>query len=103
MAYTKSKEPLARLQQCYATVHEIHAHVEKTKISTVSLDPADIESILQTLIYDNKLQSKVDPDTGERLYKVGWRMLSDIRATMALGPFHTLVCQLITLFTISLL
>jgi len=46
---------VARVQRSYVSAREVQAYVRKTNISNVALSEEDIESILDTLVYDEKI------------------------------------------------
>lgn len=66
----KSKDgPLAVLQLSYCSVREVHKFITDLKISKITLDEDDLETILKTVVYDGKAQRMLQPD-GSYLYKI---------------------------------
>ncbi|XP_044745419.1 probable DNA-directed RNA polymerase III subunit RPC6 [Coccinella septempunctata] len=52
----KSLGPILGRKKSYATVEEVHEFISELKISKVSLAVGDIESILYTIVLDNKAE-----------------------------------------------
>lgn len=69
-ANAKSKNPLDRIQMSYANSQEVAAFIRNLGISRVDLSRQDIESILQTLIYDGKVECHVTGKTDESTSKL---------------------------------
>lgn len=66
----KSKDgPLAVLQLSYCSVKEVHKFITDLKISKITLDEDDLETILKTVVYDGRAQRMLQPD-GSYLYKI---------------------------------
>lgn len=69
-ANSKSKNPLERIQLSYANSDEIWSFIKNLGISKVDLSKPDIESILQTLIYDGKIECHIKGGDGStKLYR----------------------------------
>lgn len=71
-ANAKSKNPLDRIQLSYVNSQEVAEFIRKLGVSRVELNRQDIESILQTLIYDGKIECHVTgkaDECGSKLYR----------------------------------
>uniref|UniRef100_H2YJT6 DNA-directed RNA polymerase III subunit RPC6 n=1 Tax=Ciona savignyi TaxID=51511 RepID=H2YJT6_CIOSA len=81
--------PTATNASCFASSEEILEFIAKLGISKVELSPEDIETILNTLIYDGKVQQTVAPTTrggSKKLFKAvkPWIETTDFARTPCL-------------------
>lgn len=64
------EDPVQRLRLSYAPVDDVAEYVASTGLSKVALSSEEIASILDTLVFDGKVQQKFDATLNQRAFKV---------------------------------
>ncbi|XP_071041825.1 DNA-directed RNA polymerase III subunit RPC6 isoform X3 [Parasteatoda tepidariorum] len=62
----KSLDPISQRKSSFKTSEEICDHINSLKVSKVVLSMQDIETILDTLIYDGKVEKCLSPSSSDR-------------------------------------